>query len=225
MVAQTLIDPNMLVSKLVTYSTDTGQNLDIQYTVGAVQGVPITFISVGPNNRDGFKRHLDFAQYLLSMPQPPQVVTTSYGFDESNVDPRFAIFASGDGGVGREPTVNCPLYAGKFNPNGCTFPNVTTQAVNVEPVNGGKYENDYGTSAASLMFASVIALLNDQCITTRNRPLGFLNPLLYANPSILNDITSDSNPNRFSSIDSWDPVTGLGTPNYTTLRRVVGVGG
>jgi tripeptidyl-peptidase I len=74
----------------VVYSTNTGQNLDIQYTVGVAQGVPVTFISVGPNNRDGFEGHLDLAQYLLSMSQPPQVVTTSYGFDENNVDPRMA---------------------------------------------------------------------------------------------------------------------------------------
>jgi tripeptidyl-peptidase I len=65
--------------------------MDIQYTVGVAQGVPVTFISVGPNNRDGFEGHLDLAQYLLSMAQPPQVVTTSYGFDENNVDPNAAI--------------------------------------------------------------------------------------------------------------------------------------
>jgi len=64
--------------------------LDLQYTVGVAQGVPVTFVSVGPNNRDGFGGHLDFANYLLSMSQPPQVVTTSYGYDEDTIDPNMA---------------------------------------------------------------------------------------------------------------------------------------
>jgi subtilase family serine protease len=65
--------------------------------------------------------------------------------------------------------------------------------MNVKIVNSRKYENAYRMLAASPIFASVIAL-NNQRIATRNRPLGFLNPLLYANPDVLNDITGGSNP-------------------------------
>jgi tripeptidyl-peptidase I len=120
-----------------------------------------------------------------------------------------------------------PLYAGKFNPNGRAFPDVATQAQNIEMVNGSAYITAYGTSAASPIFASIIALLNDRRIATGKSVLGFLNPALYANPGVLNDITSGSNPgcgtNGFPSISGWDAVTGLGTPNYGALARLAGV--
>jgi hypothetical protein len=64
--------------------------MDIQYTVGVAQGVPVTFISVGPNNVDLVGAFLYLATYLLSMPQPPQVVTSSYGVDENTIDPGVA---------------------------------------------------------------------------------------------------------------------------------------
>jgi tripeptidyl-peptidase-1 len=54
--------------------------------------------------------------------------------------------------------------------------------------------------------------------------VGFINPVLYANPSALNDIKKGNNPgcltNGFSAVSGWDPVTGLGTPNYTKLLKV-----
>jgi len=97
----------------------------------------------------------------------------------------------------------------------------------LEIVNGGNYELAYGTSAASPIFASAIALLNDQRIAAGKSPLGFLNPLLYANPGALNDIASGSNPgcgtNGFPALSGWDPVTGLGSPNYGALKRLVGL--
>jgi tripeptidyl-peptidase-1 len=59
-------------------------------------------------------------------------------------------------------------------------------------------------------------------------PLGFLNPWLYSTAaSALNDITSGSNPgcntNGFPAKAGWDPVTGLGTPNFTKLKAAAGL--
>ncbi len=53
-------------------------------------------------------------------------------------------------------------------------------------------------------------------------PIGLLNPALYANPGVLNDIVLGSNPSvgcakGFECATGWDPVTGLGTPNYPKL--------
>lgn len=54
--------------------------------------------------------------------------------------------------------------------------------------------------------------------------MGFINPVLYANPSALNDITKGSNPGcgtkGFKAVKGWDPLTGLGTPNYVQLLSV-----
>lgn len=52
-----------------------------------------------------------------------------------------------------------------------------------------------GTSCSSPIFASVIALLNDELIAAGRPPLGFLNPWLYSNATTaFNDITTGSNP-------------------------------
>ncbi|EEB99630.1 hypothetical protein MPER_00656, partial [Moniliophthora perniciosa FA553] len=57
-------------------------NLDIQYTVGVASGVPVTLVTVGENNGDGVDGFLDIINFLNGHSAPPQVWTTSYGFDE-----------------------------------------------------------------------------------------------------------------------------------------------
>ncbi|KAH6691799.1 hypothetical protein BKA61DRAFT_449087, partial [Leptodontidium sp. MPI-SDFR-AT-0119] len=51
-----------------------------------------------------------------------------------------------------------------------------------------------------------------------------INPVLCANLGALNDITVGSNPGAgtkgFSCVPGWDPVTGLGTPDYNKLLKV-----
>jgi len=63
--------------------------------------------------------------------------------------------------------------------------------------------------------------VNDRLVAAGKSPLGFLNPFLYANPDAFNDITTGSNPgcgtNGFEAAPGWDPVTGLGTPNFPKL--------
>ena len=61
------------------------QNLDTQYTVGVAGGVPTTFISVGSQNTDGIGGFLDIINFLISEATPPQVLTTSYGFNEPGI--------------------------------------------------------------------------------------------------------------------------------------------
>ncbi|KAJ7500360.1 subtilisin-like protein, partial [Mycena galericulata] len=57
-------------------------DLDIQYTVGLATGVPVTFVSVGETNKDGADDgFLDIITALIAETAPPQVLTTSYGFD------------------------------------------------------------------------------------------------------------------------------------------------
>ncbi|KAI0657113.1 family S53 protease [Cubamyces menziesii] len=117
---------------------------------------------------------------------------------------------------------------GKFNTSGRGFPDVATQGVNFEIVVDGRQEAVDGTSCASPTFASVIALLNDRLAAAGKSPLGFLNPFLYSTgASALNDVTSGSNPgcstNGFPAKAGWDPVTGLGTPNFAKLLTAVGL--
>jgi len=79
----------------------------------------------------------------------------------------------------------------------------------------------FGTSLSSPIFASVITLINEERTAAGKGPVGFVNPTLYAHPYVLNDITNGSNPNcggpGFDTAPGWDPVTGLGTPNYPKM--------
>ena len=66
-------------------------NLDIQYTVGIASGVPVTFISVGDDWNDGdLEGFLDIINFLLAESNPPQVLTTSYGENESDISRSLA---------------------------------------------------------------------------------------------------------------------------------------
>lgn len=96
-----------------------------------------------------------------------------------------------------------------------------------------------GTSAAAPVFSSVIALLNDARFRAGKPPLGFLNPWLYAiGFTGLTDITGGQSVGcngingqtgapvpggsiipyaSWNATEGWDPVTGLGVPNFEKL--------
>jgi tripeptidyl-peptidase I len=67
-------------------------------------------------------------------------------------------------------------------------------------------------------------LINEERIKRGKGPVGFLNPVLYANPDAMNDIKAGGNrgcgTRGFRAVTGWDPVTGLGTPDYEKLLKV-----
>ncbi|KAF8491622.1 subtilisin-like protein [Russula emetica] len=116
-------------------------------------------------------------------------------------------------------------YSGLFNTSGRGYPDISAQAANFQIVHAGEVESVYGTSCSAPTAAGVISLLNDYLISKGKSPLGFLNPLIYSTGAIgFNDITSGSNPgcgtSGFSAAKGWDPVTGLGTPNFQKLQDI-----
>ncbi|TDV13991.1 S53 family peptidase [Paraburkholderia caballeronis] len=74
-----------------------------------------------------------------------------------------------------------------------------------------------GTSAVAPLWAALIARIN----ATRGKPAGFVNALLYRQPSAFNDITSGNN-GDFSAAPGWDACTGLGTPVGSKVAAVLG---
>ncbi|EJD49914.1 subtilisin-like protein [Auricularia subglabra TFB-10046 SS5] len=118
-------------------------------------------------------------------------------------------------------------YSGLFNPSGRAYPDVAAQGALVAITKNGTFVGTAGTSASSPMFAGIVALLNDELISAGKPVLGFLNPWLYANPQMFNDIVSGSNPgcgtDGFPALPGWDPVTGLGTANYPLMRAAAGL--
>ncbi len=107
----------------------------------------------------------------------------------------------------------------------------------------GSIQPSGGTSAASPVVAGILALLNDARFRVGKGPLGFINPWLYAiGWTALNDITGGSSVGcngingqtgaaipgggvipyaTWNATIGWDPVTGLGTPNFELLKKLV----
>jgi len=118
-----------------------------------------------------------------------------------------------------------------YNATGRGAPDVSAVGINNLIVQDGYVELVGGTSAASPEIGAIISLLNQISYKKTNKPLGFANPFLYAafaaDATNFQDITVGDNICTEAGCSSscvgfvctkgWDPVTGLGTPNYTKL--------
>lgn len=166
--------------------------------------------------------------------------TTLNGNDTSSGERAVSSFGSGGGfsNVFALPSwqtaaVNefTSKYAPDYGPNVYNdtgiargFPDVAAIGQKVATVFNGTTLGVGGTSASCPIFAGIVTLLNEARIASGKGPIGFLNPTLYAHPDAFNDITIGSNPGcgtgGFNATPGWDPVTGLGTPNFPKLREI-----
>ncbi|KAL9106480.1 MAG: hypothetical protein Q9227_008511 [Pyrenula ochraceoflavens] len=84
---------------------------------------------------------------------------------------------------------------GRFSRYGRGFPDVSALGANFTTVNDGCISNTGGgTSAATPIFAAVVWKINAERLAAGKSTLGFINPTLYANPQVLNDVVSGNNP-------------------------------
>lgn len=120
------------------------------------------------------------------------------------------------------PSYNSSLYNNTQQVRG--YPDISAAGNNIVVYNNGKLGLVGGTSASAPIVASLITLINEERIHAKKSPVGFINPVLYANPEALNDIITGNNPGAgtkgFDCVPGWDPVTGLGTPDYNKLLKV-----
>jgi len=134
--------------------------------------------------------------------------------------------------------VNAYLASNTFMPPTNLFPSTMRGYADVSAVgdrvliydDGGIFVGA-GTSASTPIFSGVVSLLNDYRLNQGKKPLGFINPLLYqmaaAQPNTFNDITVGSNQCTintcctygYGATKGWDPVTGLGSPNYGNMIK------
>jgi len=112
---------------------------------------------------------------------------------------------------------------GIYNRIGRGIPDVSANGDNIAMYNGGNFTLSGGTSASTPIFSAVVTRINEERLNVGKGPIGFLNPSLYANPGMLNDIINGTNPGcgtvGFSAVEGWDPVTGLGTPNFPKMKE------
>ncbi|KAJ4860049.1 pro-kumamolisin, activation domain-containing protein [Trichoderma breve] len=113
---------------------------------------------------------------------------------------------------------------GIYNRNGRGIPDVAANGDNIAVWVQGQKGLSGGTSASAPIFASLINRIVEERIKIGKGPLGLINSVLYENPGVLNDITNGTNPGcgtlGFNATKGWDPVTGLGTPNYPKMLEL-----
>ncbi|KAK2759585.1 vesicle formation at the endoplasmic reticulum [Emmonsiellopsis sp. PD_33] len=131
-------------------------------------------------------------------------------------------------------------WEGLYNPKGRGFPDIAAQSGDFHVVDHGEVTKASGTSASAPVWAAIIANLNSIRLDAGKPVLGFLNPFLYSLQGAgLKDIVDGGSEgctgiNRVTKLPTpivpyaswnatpgWDPVTGLGTPDFEVLRKLV----
>ena len=121
---------------------------------------------------------------------------------------------------------NASYEADRFNNSRTSrgYPDISANGVNYVVAVDNAFIQAFGTSASAPVVGAIFTLINEARINAGKSSIGFVNPVLYSNPGALNDVTSGNNPGcgtpGFSATKGWDPVTGLGTPNYAKLLDV-----
>jgi len=124
--------------------------------------------------------------------------------------------------------------ASYFDANGRGYPDIAANGHNGLFVEFGQVGLIGGTSQSSPFATGIFGLLLDDYLTKTGQPFGWLNPLIYkmweAQPNTFTDITVGDNKcpegntspcpqcQGFIATAGWDPVTGLGTPNYANIK-------
>lgn len=86
----------------------------------------------------------------------------------------------------------------------------------------------HGTSASAPVAAAMVSLVNNERLLAGKGPVGFINPVLYNNLEVVEDVVHGENTgcgvrHGFRAVEGWDATTGLGSPNYERLLRFVHV--
>jgi len=109
----------------------------------------------------------------------------------------------------------------EYHASGVGSPDVSALGQGYMVVTNGRAKPQGGTSAATPMFSGLVSRLNEARLEKGMAPMGFLNPWIYSNQDAFTDITvgwdsqnGESDKSAFPCAKGWDPVTGVGTPNY-----------
>lgn len=118
-----------------------------------------------------------------------------------------------------------------YNKNGRGTPDVSALGIGFQVFVSGEVQSVGGTSASAPTFAGIVSLLNDIRLKNGKASLGFLNPWIYqtaaSRPDAFFDVTEGNNRHGccgltgFKAAPGWDPVTGVGTPNFSVLSQLV----
>jgi kumamolisin len=213
-----------------TWTAQATTNFDSAFADAAMLGVTITVAAGDGGSTDGVKGKTNHVDFPASSPNALACGGTSLELSGTAIasETVWNDGASGGatgGGVSKvfglpsyQANAGVPLRSGKGGVAGRGVPDVSGDA---DPATGydvvvdGSATVIGGTSAVAPLWAGLVALLN----ANAGKPVGFLNPTLYANPQALRDITSGNN-GAFKAGPGWDACTGLGSPNGPALAAL-----
>jgi len=116
--------------------------------------------------------------------------------------------------------------AGSFPTGGRGTPDVSALGEGYQVLINGELQAVGGTSASAPAFAGLVSLLNEARTQQNQAAMGFLNPWIYSNQEAFTDVTKGSNmigrgefslPYGYNCTKGWDPVTGVGTPDFRKM--------
>ncbi|KZT01332.1 subtilisin-like protein [Laetiporus sulphureus 93-53] len=116
-----------------------------------------------------------------------------------------------------------PSYLYNSTGSSRAFPDLSANGVNYVVALDGTYWLVYGTSCSSPVTAAILSAVNDARLADGKGPIGFINPTIYTSTfmAAFHDITNGTNPGcgteGFYAEPGWDPVTGVGTPDFPKL--------
>ncbi|TAQ87686.1 hypothetical protein B7494_g3994 [Chlorociboria aeruginascens] len=117
------------------------------------------------------------------------------------------------------------VTSGVFHIGGRAYPDVGAVGDRQLVYSNGSWWLVGGTSLSSPVWGAVLTLANEARLAAGKSTVGFVHPVLYQHPEAFTDITVGSNPGcnspGFLAAKGWDPVTGLGSPNFPVLLRVL----
>lgn len=125
------------------------------------------------------------------------------------------------------PSANLPpSYL--YNNSGRGYPDISALGGTKTPyciVSGGRWGGVAGTSASTPVAAGIFARLNGLRLSSNKPSLGFLNPFIYKNAGAFQDVkagcNNDGTKYGFTAIEGWDASTGVGTPDFEALSKVI----
>ena len=166
-------------------------------------------------------------------------VDSSGGFSNYFPQPRYQVQDVQNYLNNELPAETRAYFAPFFNATGRGFPDVAAHSVDYRLFLANTPYRIGGTSAACPTFAGLIALVNDALLRDGKPQLGFLNPFLYGmGRQGLTDVTLGGSVGctgvngqtganitgggvipyaSWNATVGWDPVTGLGLPNFQKL--------
>jgi tripeptidyl-peptidase-1 len=120
-----------------------------------------------------------------------------------------------------------PIYGSdRFNNSQRTrgFPDISANGANYAFAVNAEWSLTYGTSASAPVLGSILTLINQERLKAGKSSIGFINPTAYAHPEVFTDVTTGNNGgcgvDGWFAVPGWDPVTGLGTPNYPKMLEL-----